>query len=86
MIMKAENHGYLVPFKLLKQFNIDYDDFDFMANVIFKDVVIYNLRVAGNIAFSKNEKGNGVLIIELNNPDIILIEETQQDFRKISMN
>jgi hypothetical protein len=84
--MKAEKHGFFIDIELLNDFDIDYDDFEFMANIVFKDMVIYNLRVAGDLAFSKNEEGNGVLIIDLNNPDIVLIEETQQDFRKISKN
>jgi hypothetical protein len=84
--MKAEKHGFFIDIELLNDFDIDYDDFEFMANIVFKDVVIYNLRVAGDLAFSKNEEGNGVLIIDLNNPEILLIEETQQDFRKISKN
>jgi hypothetical protein len=84
--MRAENHGYLIPIELINEFNIDYDDFDFMANIIFEDMVIYNLRVAGDIAFSKNKEGTEFLVIDLDNPDIILIEECQQDFRKISLN
>ena len=84
--MSVENHGYLIPIELIDEFKIDYDDFDFLANIIFSDMVIYNLRVAGDIAFSKNKEGTEVLVVDLENPDILLIEETEQDFRRISLN
>lgn len=65
----------------LEEMDIDWDFYQYSANVHFKHneeyFCIFNVRICGEYGYAKNRGGNWVLVIDLNNKMIHKIEKVK---------
>jgi hypothetical protein len=79
--------GVVVPTQDIIDKGFDLEKYNYLANIIFDEGVLFEVRILGSYGFALNKNKSEVLILKIkDNNKILNIESAEQDIHKIFLN